>query len=408
MERKAETFLQRLGLDVSPRTPVAVLSLAQRQLVEIARALSQNARLIIMDEPTSSLTLTETQRLLSLILDLRETQGVSIIYISHRLMEIQQIADRVVALRDGKNAGNLSKEQITQDAMVRLMVGRELTPPERVTLKDRATDAAPRLQVRNLRTTRYPTKTVSFDLWAGEILGFAGLIGAGRTEVAEALFGVTPALSGEVQLDSTPLTVRVPHDAIMNGIYLVPEDRRHNGLILDMPIRENVTLPSLNRFATALGLVNSGAERTAARDGVKRLNVKSALTRQQTDVLTDAPIDANAATLSGGNQQKVVLAKWVEMAPKILLFDEPTRGVDVGAKAEIYALIRTLAESGVAVMVISSDMEEVLGLSDRIAVMHEGALTGILSREESSEQAVMQLAVGQQPDQSSSGEKATL
>jgi ribose transport system ATP-binding protein len=395
MEADSEVYLKRLGLDVPPNTPVSHLSLAQRQLVEIARALSQNARLLIMDEPTSSLTLTETQRLLALIHDLRDNQGVSIIYISHRLGEIREIADRVVGLRDGKNAGNLDeKEQITQEAMVRLMVGRDITPPDRRDISALA-DTPPRLLVRDLRTARHPNKTISFELRPGEILGFAGLIGAGRTEVAEALFGVHPAVSGTVTLDGTPITIRTPADGIRNGIYLIPEDRRHNGLILDMPIRENISLPSLNRFATAIGLIKSGEERASTRESTKRLNVKSALGRQADAVASDAPLEANASTLSGGNQQKVVLAKWVDMAPKVLLFDEPTRGVDVGAKAEIYALIRALAESGVAVMVISSDMEEVLGLSDRVAVMHEGTLTGILSGDEASEEAVMRLAVGQ-------------
>lgn len=381
LEADSKVHLQRLGLDLSPRTLVADLSLAQRQMVEIARALSQEARVIIMDEPTASLTPAETDRLLDVIRDLRN-QGVSVIYISHRLKEIEAVADRVTGLRDGTNVGDLNPGEITHDRMVRMMVGRDL---ERVLREPTEHESSTkiRLEARDLRTQRYPNKPVSFAVRGGEILGFAGLVGAGRTEVARAIFGVEPAVGGELLLDGEPARITTPQEAIAKGVYLIPEDRRHLGLILEMPIRENITLPSLSRFANALGLIRSGAEKSSAAENAKNLNVKA------------ASVEANAGTLSGGNQQKVVLARWLSRNPTVLIFDEPTRGVDVGAKAEIYERIRALAAgTGVAVLCISSDMEEVLSLCDRVAVMHEGGITGILDHEEMSEEAIMRLAVG--------------
>jgi ribose transport system ATP-binding protein len=404
MERETETHLRQIGLPMAATASVADLSLAQRQMVEIAKALSQEARLIILDEPTSSLTPGETDRLLSVMGELRG-RGVSMVYVSHRLGEIERIADRVVALRDGKNAGGLERAEIKHEAMVRLMVGRDL---ERVLHRDAPPDPAhgtddtpPRLEARALRTPRYPRQAVSFEVRPGEVLGFAGLVGAGRTEVAQALFGVCPAIEGEIRIDGQPVRIAAPADAIARGVYLVPEDRRHQGLILDLAIGENVTLPpaSLGRFAVAGGAwLRRGAEREAARESAGRLNIKSAATRGDQSGNVAALLDAPASSLSGGNQQKVVLAKWLALSPRVMIFDEPTRGIDVGAKAEIYDLIRGLARSGVAVMLISSDMEEVLGLSDRIAVMHEGRITGILPREQFGEEAVMRLAVGDTRD----------
>lgn len=380
MEAETDTLLRRLGLNVSAGTPVARLSLAERQMVEIARALGQNARLLIMDEPTSSLTLSETERLLQVVRELRE-QGVAVIYISHRLGEIERIADRVEGLRDGKNAGGLAKDEIRHEAMVRLMVGRDLDHA----YVPRAIDekAAPRLEVRGLRTQRYPDKAVSFSLLPGEILGFAGLVGAGRTEVAQAIFGADEARGGEILLDGNSVRITRPADAIQAGIYLVPEDRRRFGLVVDMTLRENVTLPALSRYTAAGGLVSAAKEKTAAGAACERMRVKS------------PSVETTAATLSGGNQQKVVLARWLSLDPKVILFDEPTRGIDVGAKAEIYALMRDLADANVAILMISSDMEEVLGVSDRVMVMHEGRITGILPRPQCSEEAIMRLAVGQ-------------
>jgi ribose transport system ATP-binding protein len=378
MHEEAETYLRRLGLNLPSRTPLARLSIAQQQLVEIAKVLSQEARVLIMDEPTSSLTLTETERLIAVVKELR-AQGVSIIYISHRLGEVKELADRVVALRDGKNAGALAREEVTHDRMVKMMVGRDIESFYAQAEEGAARPA--RFAVQNLRTRRYPQHEVSFEVREGEILGFAGLVGAGRSELAQAIFGVDPPGGGTVSLDGETLKINSPRDAIRHGIYLVPEDRRKCGLIVEEIIRKNVTLPSLRRFAQA-GLVQGGEERRVAREVCGQLNVKA------------PSVEVRAGNLSGGNQQKVVLAKWLSLEPKVLIFDEPTRGIDVGAKAEIYDLMRRLASEGVAIMMISSDMEEVLGVSDRVAVMHEGRLTGVLRRAEFSEDAVMHLAVG--------------
>ena len=373
-----EVYLRRLGLNISPKTPLGALSIAQQQLVEIAKALSLDARILIMDEPTSSLTLTETALLLGVVGELR-AQGVSIIYISHRLGEIGAIADRVVVLRDGRNAGLLERAAITHEAIVKLMVGRAIDRRPRPAAA--AEERVPFAEIRGLRTRRFPHCALSFDVRAGEILGFAGLVGAGRSEAAQALFGVEPPVAGTIALGGVATKIANPRAAIAHGIYLIPEDRRRAGLVLDFPIRENITLAALARYASA-GLIDVAAETKTARAMCEKLNVKA------------PSVETRAGNLSGGNQQKVVLAKWLSLAPRLLIFDEPTRGIDVGAKAEIYALMRRLAESGVAIIMISSDMEEVLGESDRIAVMHEGAITGILTREEASEEAIMKLAVG--------------
>ena len=376
---QTEIYLKRLGLDIPSQTLLRTLSIAQQQMVEIAKALSLNARILIMDEPTSSLTLTETARLLEVVKELK-SQGVSIIYISHRLGEITEIADRVVVLRDGRNAGMLTREEISHDRIVKLMVGRDLNH----FYVQAATTKQPRyFEVRNLRTRRYPQHDISFEVGQGEILGFAGLVGAGRSEVAQAIFGVDAALAGTVLLNGKPIKITSSQEAITRGIYLVPEDRRQTGLILGAPIRENVTLPALPRYAAA-GLIERAAERKVTAEMCSKLNIKA------------PSIETKVANLSGGNQQKVVLAKWLSLEPKVLIFDEPTRGIDVGAKAEIYQLMRGLAENGVAIIMISSDMEEILGESDRVVVMHEGAITGILAREQCSEEAIMRLAVGHQ------------
>ena len=267
-------------------------------------------------------------------------------------------------LRDGANVGMLAGEEIDHERIVKMMVGRDL---EKFYQQPR-TERAPRfVEIDRLRTIRYPKHEVTLDIGKGEILGLAGLVGAGRTEVAEALFGIPGVTEATVKLDQRVLRIRSPRDAIGHGIYLIPEDRQHAGLITEITIRENVTLPSLELYSR-LSLISVERERAAAGSVCKRLNVKT------------TSVEERVLNLSGGNQQKVVLAKWLALEPKLLIFDEPTRGVDVGAKAEIYALMRQLAESGVAILMISSDMEEVLHISDRVAVMHEGALTGILER----------------------------
>jgi ribose transport system ATP-binding protein len=377
----ADEHVRRVGLDISSRTLLSRLSLAQQQLVEIARALSAGARILIMDEPTSSLTLTETRRLLEIIRDLK-AQGVSIIFITHRLEEVQEIADRVVVLRDGHNIGELEGDNIERNHMVRLMVGRDLRDLfEHSEEAGEAVNDEQAFSVNRLRTLKYPHSKVSFSVKQGEVLGFAGLIGAGRSEIARAIFGVDPTLGGELSFAGKALHIRTPQDAIREGIYLVPEDRRQTGVIVDFNIRENITLAGLKNYASS-GLIDRAKEAKRAAEMSQQMNVKAPSN------------EVSVATLSGGNQQKVVLAKWLSLTPRVLIFDEPTRGIDVGAKAEIYALIRKLAANGIAVIVISSEMEEVLGISDRIAVMHEGEVTGILDRPQFSEEAVMRLATG--------------
>lgn len=389
MREETKKHLARLGLDISPDTLVSKLSIAQQQMVEIAKALSLNARILIMDEPTSSLTLTETARLLEVVKELR-AQGVGIIYISHRLGEVTEIADRAVVLRDGANAGELARDEINHDNMVKMMVGRDIESfYQRPTV-----EVVPNyFEVESLHTSRYPNKRITLDVGRGEILGIAGLVGAGRSEAAQAIFGVDPAVEDTLRLGNVKLHIRSPQDAIKHGIYLIPEDRRNAGLITDMPIRENVTLPGLDRYAAAAGLISFEKERANAKEMCVKLKVKA------------SSVEMKAANLSGGNQQKVVLAKWLALDPKVLIFDEPTRGIDVGAKAEIYELMRRLAESGVAIIMISSDMEEVLNVSDRVAVMHEGVVTGVLDRDECTEENIMRLAVGRR-DNASSGHTA--
>ena len=376
MYARTEEYLAKLGLQIPVRTPLYRLSTAQQQLVAIARAFSMNARVLILDEPTSSLTVSDTERLFQVLQDLR-AGGVTIIYISHRLGEIEALADRVFVLRDGRNVGQLTRGEIDRDHMVRLMVGRDL-----VAIENRSADRAaqPCLELDAIRTQRYPSIPVSLTVRQGEILGVSGLIGAGRTELAEALCGMHPPVSGRIVLDGETLTVRAPGDAIRRGIYLVPEDRRRCGLITASGVRENISLPSLGRYAR-LGLIDRTSEAVAAARIAGDLQVKA------------ASGETAVGTLSGGNQQKVVLARWLSRSPRVIVFDEPTRGIDVGAKAEIYRLMRELADSGAAIMMISSDMEEVLANSDRVAVMHEGRVTGILDRAQCTAESIMRLAV---------------
>jgi ribose transport system ATP-binding protein len=370
-------ILARLGADFAPETPVAALSIAQRQLVEIAKALSLRSRLVIMDEPTSSLTIAETERLLRVIADLRGA-GVSVIFISHRLNEVAACADRVVVLRDGRLVGHLARGEIAPAAMIRLMIGRDLRsiyrPPA-------GPPGGPVLEIEGARTAARPERAVTLAVRRGEILGLAGLIGAGRTELARAIFGIDPLLAGSVRLEGRTARLGSPREAIGQGIFLVPEDRKACGVVLDLSVAENVALPQLPALA-GLGLVRGAAEASLAETQRRRLGIR-------------APgIDTAVVSLSGGNQQKVVLAKWLAMRPRAIIFDEPTRGIDVGAKQEIYDIMRGLADAGVGVLMISSDMEEVIGVSDRIAVMHEGAISGVLERPAFSERAVLELAVG--------------
>lgn len=377
LHARVTPLLRRLGCDFSATTSVADLSIAQCQMLEIVKALSLDAKLIIMDEPTSSLTMSETSRLLDIVADLKRS-GVAVIFITHRLAEIERCADRVVALRDGALVGSLDRADIRHDAMIRLMIGRSLntlyTPP--------ATGSrAPVLELDAFATPAYPAQPVTLALHGGEILGMAGLIGAGRTELARAIFGIDGPVGGTLRLDGKPVVVRSPRDAIRLGIYLIPEDRKHSGLILDSSIAENIMLASLPSISRG-NLVDSGKGERIALAQQKSLRIKA------------PSVSVHAGSLSGGNQQKVVLGKWLCMQPKLIIFDEPTRGVDAGSKSEIYALMRKLADEGVAILMISSDMEEVIGVSDRVAVMHEGAIAGMLERDALSETSIMHLAVG--------------
>jgi ribose transport system ATP-binding protein len=332
-----------------------------------------------MDEPTSSLTQGETDRLYEVIDDLKRA-GVGVVYISHRLAEVRRVADRATVLRDGKNAGELGRDQITHDNLIRLMVGRELKQLYHRTRGGRTSDR-PLLELREVRYRGGPPHPVSLAVYPGEVLGMAGLVGAGRTELAEAVFGLRAVESGEVLFDGRPLSVRGPKDAIRAGIALVPEDRRLHGLLLPEGVGFNLALPNLGGISR-LGLVSLVRERALGRKWVERLRVKTPHLGQPVGLL------------SGGNQQKVVFGKWLAGGPKVLILDEPTRGVDVGARGEIYAVIDELAAAGAAVWMISSDMEEVLGMSDRIAVLHEGRLAGVLTRDRFREEDVMRLATG--------------
>jgi ribose transport system ATP-binding protein len=377
MHALVQPYLAQLGLDIPADTAVAGLSIAQQQLVEIAKALSLKARVLIMDEPTSSLTLGETARLHEIVAGLR-ADGVGVVYISHRLGEVRTVADRAVVLRDGANVGSLARDELTHDNMVRLMVGRDIAAQVH---SSRVATREDDFKIKGLRTRRYPQQTVSFGVSRGEILGVAGLVGAGRSEVAQAIFGVERPLAGQVFLDGLEIEIADPAAAIRQGLFLVPEDRRIAGLVVDFSVRENVTLPALGRYARH-GLVSMAKERVGASAICDQLHIKA------------SSIEIKTANLSGGNQQKVVLAKWLALGPKVLIVDEPTRGIDVGAKAEIYSLLRDLAQAGTAIVMISSDMEEILNMSDRVAVMHEGAITGTLARSACTEERIMTLAVG--------------
>ncbi|MBX3532376.1 MAG: sugar ABC transporter ATP-binding protein [Rhizobiaceae bacterium] len=375
--RRTAPLLAQLGADFGPDTPLGGLSLAQMQLVEIAKALSLKARLVIMDEPSSSLTATETERLLDVVARLK-ADGVGVIYITHRLHEIERCADRVVVMRDGRRVAELGGGEIAAERMIRHMIGRDLATVYR---PPAAVPGAVAMELRGVRTPERPAAAVDLELRRGEIVGLAGLVGSGRTELARAMFGLDQALAGEILVDGTPARLASPREAIERGIYLAPEDRKHFGLILEFAIEGNVSLAALHAHARG-GMVDVASERAAAMAQRDRLSIRCVDTAVET------------GTLSGGNQQKVVLARWLSMAPRVLILDEPTRGIDVGSKDEIYRLMRQLADDGVAILMISSDMEEVIGVSDRVAVMHEGRIAGHLARDELSEQAILSLAVG--------------
>ena len=374
---RATQLLQRIGANILPDAEVRSLSMPEQQLVEIACAIGAGARIVIMDEPTASLTQKETHLLFAIVRDLRQS-GVGIIYISHRLEEIFQLADRVTVLRDGESVGTNKVDDLNETELIKMMVGREVSaiyPPAESAPGDVV------LALKNLSCAAAGVHDVSLEIRAGEILGLSGLVGAGRTELARTLFGLTPADHGEIILNGQPVTISSPQEAVAHGIAYVPEDRRRHGVILPMPIAHNVTMAIHPRIFPGTWL-RFGAERQLALDFIRDL-----------DVRTSGP-DALGGSLSGGNQQKISLVRWLATKPKLLILDEPTQGVDVGAKSEIHKIIRRLAHQGLTVLMISSDLPEILGMSDRIAVMRGGTIAALLPGK-SDTHTVMAAALGQ-------------
>lgn len=383
MSKRAVSLLyETLGMQFDLKRPVAYLSVAQKQMVEIAKALALNAEILVMDEPSAPLTSHELENLFKVIEVLRK-QGVTIIYISHRLEEIFQIADRVTVLKDGRVVGTDDVKNLSKAVLIEMMVGRDLSGhyfPDRGASRGRKI-----LSVRNLCRTGL-INGITFDAYEGEIIGVAGLIGSGRTEVMRAIFGADKLDSGEIEIDGQAIYVRGPKQAADYGIGFVPEDRKLHGLCLPLDVKTNTTLASLKAIST-MGVLSMSREKRVVRDQVERLRVVT------------PSIDQIVANLSGGNQQKVVLAKWLTAGCKIIILDEPTRGIDVGAKAEIYHLMRELANNGAAIIMVSSELPEILGMSDRILVMREGSIVAELTPDQASEQLILRYAMGEQaPD----------
>jgi ribose transport system ATP-binding protein len=375
--QQATRALSGLGLNVDPRRLIKELKVAEQQMVEVAKALSLDARILIMDEPTAALTEHEIKELFATIRSLRD-KGVSIVYISHRLEELFEIGDRVTVLRDGRTVGTYPVRDMGKSELIRLMVNRELTelfPKERAELGPEV------LRVEGLNT-HGGLKDISFSLRKGEVLGIAGLLGAGRTELARAIFGLDKIASGTISINGSPQRIGSPRAAINSGIGFLTEDRKSQGLVLPLSVKENLCLASVDKFSR-WGLMNAQAEEQTADRYVKDLRIKT------------PSLDQKVVYLSGGNQQKVVLSKWLCCKSEVFIFDEPTRGVDVGAKAEIYQLMNKLTASGVAIIMISSEMLEVLGMSDRILVMRGGRITGEFSAEEATQERVLQCALGE-------------
>ncbi len=376
MEEGARRILRDLDLDLDPRAPAGSLPFAQRQMLEIARALSENARLLIMDEPTSALSEREIHRLLHLLRDLK-SRRVAVLFISHRLEEVFQIADRITVLRDGRHVGTFSIAEVMPSAIVRMMVGREM---REMFVKTATPGAEALLEVRGL-TREGVFHEVSFEVRRGEIVGLAGLVGAGRTEVARALFGLDPVDRGEIRVAGRPVRIRSPIEAIRLGMAFIPEDRKAQALFLSMALRSNIVVSALPQVAP-FGLLSGRLLDAIATPYIRHLDIRPPR--------PGMPV----RYLSGGNQQKVVIARWLLLQPKILIMDEPTRGIDVGAKAEIHAIMDRLAREGKAILMISSELPEILGISDRILVMREGRIVGELSRAEATADRVLALAMG--------------
>lgn len=375
MNKEAEKILSTLGVDISPTALTGSLAVSKQQMVEIAKALSMNAKVLIMDEPTSALTSKEIDDLFNIICDLK-AKGCGIVYISHRLEELKHIVDRVTIMRDGRFIERANFSDISMDDIISSMVGREIkekyphieTPVGKVVL-----------EVKHLNAGR-SVRDVSFSVREGEIVGIAGLMGAGRTETTRAIFGADPKESGEIILDGTPVKINSPRDAIKVGIVLAPEDRKKDGLCTKLPVKDNISLPNLDLLSNKIGRVFKNKEEEMSNKSVKNLNIKL------------PSIETNAQNLSGGNQQKVVVGKWLARNARIVIFDEPTRGIDVAAKVEIYNLMNRLKEEGIGTLFVSSEMPEVLGVADRIIVMCDGRVTGELTRAEATQEKILKLA----------------
>lgn len=375
MRSETQRLLDQLGANFGPDAVVKDLGVAQQQMVEIAKALSLDAQIIVMDEPTATLPQSDVEALFEMVRRLRD-HGMSVVFITHRLEEVFQITERVVVLRDGRNAGELKTDEATIDKVIALMVGRTLDqmfPKQDVEIGDVI------LSVKNLSRGKV-VRDVSFDLRRGEILGFAGLVGAGRTETVRALFGIDRKDSGEILLKGKPVDLNSPRSSVGAGVGLVPEDRKRQGLVLGMNVFENISLATLDQLTRAL-VVNSAAERAIAEQFVDQLRIRTPGIRQLVKYL------------SGGNQQKIVLAKWLAVNPDVLILDEPTRGIDVGAKAEIHALMGEFADEGMGVILISSELPELMGMCDRILVMSKGTITGEFQRAEFDQEKIMARAV---------------
>jgi rhamnose transport system ATP-binding protein len=377
---RAAELLARVGSSIDPARLVETLSMPEQQIVEIAKAIGADARIVVMDEPTASLTDREVDRLFRVIALLR-ADGVGIVYISHRLEEVFAVSDRITVLRDGETVLTNEAKGVERSHLIRLMVGRDVSavfPRRPVSIGE------PALEVRGLSSRAAGIRGVTLTVRRGEILGVAGLVGSGRTQLAETIFGLLPADRGEILIHGRPVTITSPGDAIRAGIAYVPEDRRQHGVVLEMSIAANASLASLGAVSVR-GLIDRAAERARAQEYVAELRIKTP------SVLSDV------GTLSGGNQQKVALARWLSTAPSVIILDEPTQGVDVGSKAEIHGLMQLLAERGLAILMISSELPEILGMSDRVAVMHAGAIRGVLGRADATQSAILALALGQEP-----------
>ena len=375
MEEEAARILEELKIDMDPGQVVGELPVSKQQMVEIAKALSTHARILIMDEPTSALTARESEDLFRIIRDLK-AKGCGIVYISHRLEELSHIVDRVTIMRDGQFITSMNFRDTTLDEIIANMVGREIKEKfPRVSCRK----GKKVLEVRNLNAG-HMVRNVNFSLYEGEIVGFAGLMGAGRTETTRAIFGVDPKEGGEIILDGKPVTIRKPEDAIRAGIVLAPEDRKKDGLCTKLSIRHNIALPNLDLICNKFGVINSQKELEMCDRVVENLKVKT------------PSVEVNTGNLSGGNQQKVVVGKWLARNSRVVIFDEPTRGIDVAAKVEIYNLMNDLKKQGIAVMFVSSEMPEVMGIADRLIVMCDGRITGEMSAEEATQSGILTLA----------------